>query len=618
LLSSHGDEPPIGIAIDDRDPRLAAILDEATELTRAESASIMLIDNGREHLCIAAAKGLNEDVVAKVRLRIEEGIAGQTFATGNPAITRGQLPGRDQLGTPQQGWIAASAPVAISGRTVGVLSINTISEYSIPDQNILMPLGRLARDLPAALLAAIDLRQLPPSLQRPALLCLIDRLMSLDEALPTRLAAFAECLRKMIGAGRVRFYLLGTIGGEFNEITPHHGAASGEDGTRAHNRDFLSKVMRQAYPVIQSEAKTNAGKSPVTISYPIRCSNLHGILVVENIGQDSALEEVLSTLEEAIGQLESMISIEEILAVPELNAELHMRISDLESQLDNYPAQDRAQALLALALDLVAAEVAIWIPDLADEPILTPSLTPEARRIQKWALENLETLVGWAQANGANAQGMIARAWDSDAPLGPAPYVAIPNPMGGSVLLAFFDPAEIAEASRQVPSHVVWQVLRRVASLLVGEQEQDPARREPDNDAVSRGHRVFNQPMFSELVNFECMRSRRYGHAFSLIRMQLVQKGRKSDHDPELLLRFLLKTTRQVDMISEIRPGVFVVLFPETGAHREVKERLAAEWRSQHPDIELEAEHGQVSPDGKLDATYQSWIAGDGPTTAAA
>jgi len=609
---------PLGLAIDLRDRRLAAILGEAAALTRAESASIMLIDMDGEHLRIAAAKGLDEHTIATVRRRIGEGIAGQAFATRNPAISRGQLPMLAEMDGHLPYRIAASVPVMISGRSVGVLSVNATAEETISNQDILLPLGRLARELPVALLAAIDLRPIPPTIQRTALLCLIDRLMSLDEALPTRLAAFAECLRKMVGAERVRFYLLDAIGGEFEEITPHHRSSASGEGTRSGNADFLGKVMRQGYPVVlEPQDKANVGKT-ATICYPIRCSNLHSVIVLENIPIEAAQEQVLSTLQEVIEQLESMISIEENLAVQELVSELHMRIADLESQLETRPTAERAQALLALALDLVAAEFAIWIPNEEQAPSMTPPITPDAVRIQKWVLGNLKDLADWARANGAAAQGVVARSWDGDAPEGPAPYVAIPDQRKRSVLLAFFAPAEVAEASRQVPSHVVWQILSRVCSLMVEGRKGSAARLEPV-DVAGQAHRVFSAPMFSELVHHECMRSRRYGHTCSMIRVQLAEKGRKADRGSRILLEFLLRTTRGVDLISEIQPGVFVVLFPETKAQQDViLERLGAKWRSQHPDIELEAEQRHLPDAGELEATYHAWLTGDGPTSKAA
>ena len=619
ILGSNAGEQPRGLAIDCHDNRVAEILEEAAVLTRAESASIMLIDVDGEHLRIAAAKGLNEHTVANVRRRVGEGIAGQAFATRNPAISRGQLPMLAEMDGRPLCRIAASVPVMIWGRSLAVLSINATSKEAIPNEDILLPLVRLARDLPAALLAAIDLRALPQTMQLKALQCLVDRVMSLDEALATRLAAFAECLRKMVRAGDVRFYLLDSLGGEFDEITPHRRLSVSGEGTRSRNRDFLGKVMRQGYPVIlEPRDETNAGKA-ATICYPIRCSNLHSIIVLENISIETAQEQVLLTLQEVIGQLESMISIEENLAVQELVSELHMRIADLESQLDKRSPPERAQALLALALDLVAAELAIWIPNDGNGPSMTPSQTPDAVRIQRWATPGrLENLANWARVNGASAQGVVARSWDGDAPEGPAPYVAIPDQDGRGVLLVFFAPAEVAETSRQVPSHVVWQVLSRVCSLIVDGRKENAARSDPADMPVREGNRVFSFPVFSELVHKESIRLRS-GHICSMIRVQLAEKDRELDRRSEILFELLLQATRQVDIISQIKPGVFVVLCPETGTYpaNVILESLTARWQSEHPDIQLGAELLHFPGAGELEAIYRAWVAVDANSEAA-
>ncbi len=606
VFASAGES--VGLAIDPDDKRLAEILEQARRLG-ADSASLMLAAAGGKHLQVAAALGLDKQMIAAIRRRVGEGIAGQAFATVKPAIGRGQVPALAEMSGRPLCRVAASVPVMISGRPVGVLSINVTSEEAIPDPRLVPPLKRLAREIPLAILAAVDLRTVPQDKQIALLQCLIDRIMSLEEALPTRLAALCECLRKMVGAESVRCYLFDPVDGEFHEMTlPAQAAASGES-SRWRRREFLTRVMRHGYPVVLESEDPEDARKTMTIGYPIRASDPNGLVVLENIPAGLDQEQLLATLREVFEQLESMISIEENVAAQELVAELHMRIADLESELDSLPPPDRARALLALAVELVAAEVAIWIS--ADgESLMTPCQTPDALRIQKWASGCLEALRSWAQANGALAEGMVATSWDDQAPSGPAPYVAVPDAEGGGALIVLFGPAELAEASRQLPTHVMWEVLRRLSTLIAGQRE-DLISEEVKSAHVLEAHRILTAPMFAKIMQHEFNRSRRYGHTCSLIRVRLSGPG-VNDADSEMLIRFLLEVTRQLDIISETSPGVFAVLLPQTGADPDlIQRRLVAKWQTQHPGLELDVEQRNFLPFDD-EAAYREWIDAEG------
>jgi hypothetical protein len=596
----------VGLAIDFFDQGLADILDEAMALTRGESASIMLTEVGGKQLRVAAAKGLNEGLVAKARGQVGEGIAGQAFATRTPAISCGEAPSLAEMNGRPVHRIAASVPVMISERSIGVLSVNATSEEAIAKEDILAPLSHLARDLPAALLAAIDLQPLPKPQRWAAFECLIDRIMSLEEELPTRLAAAAKCLRKVVGSDDVRFYWLDPLSGELHE-TPRRRSSVGEEATRPPNREFLAKVMRQDQPEVL-EVTQAAGKA-TTIYHPIRSSHPHSLMVLENIHiGDHGQDNLLFTLQEVIGNLEAMIIIEESLAVQELLSDLRMRIADLP-QLDKLPTPKRIRALIDIVHSLIPAEVVIWIPPDQTMPTMIPSPTPNAVRIQRWASEHLERLADWARVNGAAAQGMVATCWDAEAPKGPASYTAIPDQEGKGVLLVFFGSAKPNE-TRHVSSSMVWQVLSRLCSLIAGGREDVELTRQEQPDVLSsEAHRVLTAPVLAKLVHHEFMRSCRYGHPWSLVRIRLAIEGPDIDRSSQILQRFLLQVTRQVDLIAEINPGVFVILLPHTGALPNlILQRLTAKWESGHPDLKLDADQRNFPEAGDPDAIYGAWI----------
>lgn len=115
-------------------PRLLdLIVATAIEVTDAERASVMLLDPAENVLTIKAAKGMDDDVVRKTRLKLGEGIAGRVAFTGKPLLLsrteedkqHGSLRKRDD-----EISSAISVPLRIEDRIVGTLNV---SESSRPD-----------------------------------------------------------------------------------------------------------------------------------------------------------------------------------------------------------------------------------------------------------------------------------------------------------------------------------------------------------------------------------------------------------------------------------------------------------------------------------------------------
>jgi len=107
-------------------PRLLElIVNTAIEVTQAESASVMLFDEERKELYIAAAKGLEIEVVKNTKIRPGEGIAGWVAEKGEPLLLCSKCPDRRFLDRLHQEHVtsAISVPLRVESVVVGTLNV---------------------------------------------------------------------------------------------------------------------------------------------------------------------------------------------------------------------------------------------------------------------------------------------------------------------------------------------------------------------------------------------------------------------------------------------------------------------------------------------------------------
>ena len=113
------------------------VLDElvqtVSQQTAAQRISVMLWDEKEACLRIAAAMGLKEEVIEKVRTKPGEGIAGRVFQSGEPIILSGgakdNLKFASRLKTVHIG-AATSVPIRTRDTTLGVLNVSKGKEGS--------------------------------------------------------------------------------------------------------------------------------------------------------------------------------------------------------------------------------------------------------------------------------------------------------------------------------------------------------------------------------------------------------------------------------------------------------------------------------------------------------
>ncbi|HEY3347438.1 MAG TPA: diguanylate cyclase [Nitrospirota bacterium] len=103
------------------------IFEGSVEMLRAERASLMLINDKSEELVIKLSKGLDREMMDRLKLKPGEGIAGRVAALGSPIIvqdierdSRISMMKRPEYKT--KSFI--SLPLKVDGRTIGVINLS--------------------------------------------------------------------------------------------------------------------------------------------------------------------------------------------------------------------------------------------------------------------------------------------------------------------------------------------------------------------------------------------------------------------------------------------------------------------------------------------------------------
>lgn len=101
------------------------ILEVVQRETHADLVSLMLLDDKKQELCVEAALGLPQEVIASTRTKVGEGIAGWVAEQGQPLLLSDRALADPAIREAMRREDVASAlclPLKIKGRVIGVLN----------------------------------------------------------------------------------------------------------------------------------------------------------------------------------------------------------------------------------------------------------------------------------------------------------------------------------------------------------------------------------------------------------------------------------------------------------------------------------------------------------------
>ncbi|MFQ5442544.1 MAG: GAF domain-containing protein [Thermodesulfobacteriota bacterium] len=138
--------------ITDRKELFSLLLKLITESTGAERSSIMLTSPGEKKLRVEIAKGMDEEVVRKIRVPFGEGISGKAAAEGKPIIVSGKADPVDFVNPRDRSdaRCAMSVPLIAGREVIGVINVSTgesTDAYKEEDLKFLVSLASLAAEV---------------------------------------------------------------------------------------------------------------------------------------------------------------------------------------------------------------------------------------------------------------------------------------------------------------------------------------------------------------------------------------------------------------------------------------------------------------------------------------
>jgi HD-GYP domain-containing protein (c-di-GMP phosphodiesterase class II) len=112
----------------------------------------MLVDHAKGELTMQARQGALPAAGGEARQRVGDGIAGWVAQTGEPLLVQGDAlpPELRNLSASDQVTSAVSVPLKASGRTLGVITVSSLSRRRFADTDVHL-LSRLAADAGMAL-----------------------------------------------------------------------------------------------------------------------------------------------------------------------------------------------------------------------------------------------------------------------------------------------------------------------------------------------------------------------------------------------------------------------------------------------------------------------------------
>jgi len=446
---------------------LNRILDMAIRATHAQTGSIMLLDEDGTHLRIAVAEGLPLEVVASVRQRVGEGVAGQVFSTGRPQIVRGRVRSRGaDRGLRPELREGAVVPILNDGRTIGVLSVNSESERTTLNESSLDLLGLFAKEVSAAVLKAIDLARLEGNTLREALLRHVERLMALEESLPHRLRAVADAVARTFSAEIVHVFLVDPLGKRLETITPRRGMGAGAGSFISMDQGLLGWIVRHQTPRVFETWTDDGSEGVASFFIPIGSSRGQGLMLLENLPlKHRGAERFLATLSEIMDRVADMIEVEKSLEAQELLSQLQIRVAERSAHFAGLLPHERTRAVLEFTTELLAADTAVWEPTDAAAVWARPGSTRIAA-LQRRFKEGFPVIADWILDQESAAGGFELPGWSAEAPTGAAPYLGIRVAGAGGVLAVIFAEGEDTGPLAQAPPEVLFEVLRTVGAHL--------------------------------------------------------------------------------------------------------------------------------------------------------
>jgi hypothetical protein len=436
----------------------------------------------------------------------------------------------------------------------------------------------------------------------------LDLIMAQDESFPDRLRRIADQLRESLAADFGHLYLTDPVSHRLELASASEGVSAPAERHQPMDRGIFGWIARSGKSRLLTVADMDTDTEQAIACLVLKTGRPDALIVLENFTIAAAERDQVQTFLGSFGeQIEDIFAMEQGVESQDILSGFRMRIADRASQLEGLPDKHRIQPTLEFANQVLASEVAYWIPDRGAKATIAQPQTRLAARIVADSWDVLADICDWVRDNGSAVWTPTLR--DAVSPPAPAPYVGVRERNGSGVLLVMYSPDEKGGPSDQLPQHLLTEILLGICDVLRTdvhaarslERNPNPAKDEPSKGAWT--DKILTRRELEQRVHEEQVRTQRSGQSFSLVRFGYIQDADASDADLEFLAEFLFRNKRAVDFVGEVVPGAFIILSPNTEPEAEgLRTRFEKCWERQNPPHYLNIEKCYASPrdDGGL------------------
>ncbi len=471
LFGPHDAKIPSALWIDTNHPALAQALESLVNDTGAFFVSLMLpADEGRR-LQVVATGGPKRTTPTGDLPLVGSGTAGKAFAQEEFQIRRDPLPNLAEEDEKRLVRIAASHPVMISGELIGVLSLNIDACEEIDGPTLRAQMDASGKRIARAVMSAIDLEAYPLEICDHLLPRIVDRILSQDEPLPDRILAVSQALRRSLHGAGSQLYLVDRLNDRLRMIPSCEADGDGSGGCLV-DHGLLRLALRHRGPQVLEFTPVDLQEQTGIICQPIYLTRPYGLVRIDGVPLGDGRREIaLRVMSETVRQVEEMILVEEQVAAQDLLQELEMRIADRSDFLRGTDPHQAIRRVLDLAVEVVAAETAMWIPPQGGPPIVPAPVSAQAARIQAVVWNQTDALMKEIRQEGAVVGRIDPGGLDPGTSHTVVPYVGVLGKERPGALIAFFTPDECGGVPAQVSSELLWRVLQKLCGLLIASDQ---------------------------------------------------------------------------------------------------------------------------------------------------
>ena len=287
---------------EDRQFLFSEVLALAVEQSKADSGSIMVVDEEAQELRIAFADGLSPEVVRTARLRLGDGIAGKVAQEGTPQIINERVSHatRREERDRSRPQAAMSAPLKVEGRTIGVINVSSSRPGASVQERDLAKLTETADQISGILDRAIrvarrDRDAMELRTRREIEIAFSRKGLELTE----RLRMVAGQLAEILGAEAVQIHLADESLDRFRTVSS--GGRQGQEGELPLHQGLLAQALSGPRPFFLTarSGRTSAESEeslPNLLLAPLLGSRPFGVLALECVGRAAADQEEFEKL----------------------------------------------------------------------------------------------------------------------------------------------------------------------------------------------------------------------------------------------------------------------------------------------------------------------------------